>query len=66
MMVGKAIKAKPMPEEATLLTSLPCEAAIKPNAANTPIPANTSKLLLAKPTTKPVLPKSDLGFRYDE
>ena len=32
-------------------------------AANTPIPTSNSKLLLAKPTTKPVLPKSVFFFR---
>ena len=63
IMAGKAINAKPMPDVATSLTSLPPACAIKPNAANTPIPASNSKLLLAKPTTKPEPVKSVSRFK---
>ena len=49
IMVGNAKNAKPIPPFATSLTSWPCAVAIKPNAAKTPTPANTSKLLFAKP-----------------
>ena len=63
MIVGKAKNAKPIPPFATSLTSCPLATAMNPNAENTPIPAKTSKLLLAKPTTKPAPVKSDSFFK---
>ena len=65
IIVGNAKKAKPIPPFATSLTSTPCAVAMKPNAANTPIPASTSKLEFAKPTTKPLPVKSESFFKYD-
>ena len=62
MMVGNAIKARPMPPAATSPTCCPLAVAIKPSAANTPIPASNSKLLLANATTMPVPVKSESRF----
>ena len=63
IIAGNAINAKPIPLVATSDTSFPPACAIKPNAAKTPIPANNSKLLLAKPTTKPAPVKSVSFFK---
>ena len=53
MIVGKAMNASPSPSVATSLTATPLACAMKPRAAKTPMPASTSKLELAKPTTRP-------------
>ena len=63
IMVGKAMKAKPIPSSTTLSTAIPCACAMKPSAANTPIPASSSNPELAKPTTAPEPVRSVLGFR---
>lgn len=64
--VGKAMNARPMPDDATPETSVFCACAMKPRAANTPIPARISKPEFAKPTTRPEPVRSVLRFRYDE
>lgn len=53
MMVGKAMKARPIPLETTWDTGTPEALAMNPRAAKTPIPARSSKLELAKPTMSP-------------
>ena len=63
MIVGKAMKARPMPLVATSPTATPDALAMKPRAAKTPMPARISKLEFAKPTTSAELVRSVLGLR---
>ena len=62
MIVGKAMKARPMPELATSETGWLAACAMKPSAANTPIPHSSSKEELAKPTTRPEPVRSAFFF----
>ena len=59
MICGKTTNASPTPAEATSLTSTPCCTAMKPRAANTPIPASNSKAELAKPVINALFVISD-------
>src|SRR5690606_1935277 len=63
MIFGKAIKARPIPPDTTSSTFAPALKAIKPSAANTPIPARISKDELASATTIPEPVKLVLRFK---
>src|SRR5690554_74455 len=62
---GKAIKARPIPPDTTSSTVEPELNAIKPKAANTPIPARISKDELASATTAPEPVILVLRFKYE-
>ena len=63
MIWGKAMKARPMPSSTTVSTLVPAVVAMKPRAPKTPIPASSSKELLAKAAVIAVPVRSALRRR---